>query len=347
MPIAVHPPRLSQRDALRVVECVAELTADGLPLGEGLRAAAAECRSRRLTRTFQWMAEEVEQGRDVDEVLAEMDASFPREMQALVRAAGETGDVSGMLIRFAEHRRRIETTKQSIYAALAYPCLLLALLVTVFAFLSATTVQPMRSLVDEFEIELPQTTAALFWIADVGIWLLIAVIVLTIAIAVVVRVVAGATRYNALLAAIPLVGPAWRSLAVVEMAYNLRALLDRDLPLPRALRCAAESSSDAMIGDVLGDLASAVEQGTLLSLALREDGRLPASLTPHIDAGETQGTLPEAFEAIAELFGERVESRADWLRHVLPPVVFIFIAIAVFSLMSARLPLIELINQLS
>jgi len=219
--------------------------------------------------------------------------------------------------------------------------------VIVFAFLSVTTVQPMRAMVNEFEIEFPQRTAALFWIADVGIWLLLAVIPLAVAIAVVVRVAAGVARYNAVLAAMPLVGPAWRSLAVVEMACNLHALLDRDLPLPRALRCAAEASSDAVIGDILSDLAAAVEQGTVLSLALREDGRLPASLTPHVDVGETQGTLPAAFEAIAELFGERVESRADWLRHVLPPVVFIFIGIAVLSLTSALLPLVEMINQLS
>ncbi len=64
--------------------------------------------------------------------------------------------------------------------------------------------------------------------------------------------------------------------------------------------------------------------------------------------GEARGLLPEALRVAAEVFDDRIEQRAAWLRRMLPPITLIVVATFMFIIVaSMMIPLVKLIEGLS
>ncbi|MBW3599600.1 MAG: type II secretion system F family protein, partial [Planctomycetes bacterium] len=89
--------RLAESDAEMLAVYVAELSAAGLPLAPGLRAAAEESGGR-LAAALRAMADGLDQGRSLEDVLSDPAARFPAYLQGLVRAALRTGQLGETLV---------------------------------------------------------------------------------------------------------------------------------------------------------------------------------------------------------------------------------------------------------
>src|SRR5687768_15511312 len=63
------PPSLGSYDAEQVVATLAEVSDAQLPLADGLRAAAAECRSRRIAAALHRIAADVDSGDTLEHIM--------------------------------------------------------------------------------------------------------------------------------------------------------------------------------------------------------------------------------------------------------------------------------------
>ena len=75
--------RLSPDEYQQLATVMAELAAAELPLSSGLRAAAEESTSRRLSRALNSMAGQLEQGRSLADLLADPRQPLPPHMSGL------------------------------------------------------------------------------------------------------------------------------------------------------------------------------------------------------------------------------------------------------------------------
>jgi general secretion pathway protein F len=117
--------------------------------------------------------------------------------------------------------------------------------------------------------------------------------------------------------------------------------------LPEALRLAADGVHDANMSELSRDLAARVEEGSSLSELIATTFRLPPTLAPIVLWGEQAGDLSEAFRRAGEMFEGRVQMRAALVRTVLPPLIFIAVAItAVVLIFGLYAPLITMIQGL-
>jgi type II secretory pathway component PulF len=324
---------------------VAELSAAGLPLAPGLRAAAEEVGGG-LALTLHGMADAIDRGQSLENAFTAHAAGFPHYLQGLVRAALHTGQLGETLIDLVEHRRAAREQWRTVVSALSYPAILFTVTAVLFLGMAWFIAPTLRDLYEDFELEVPLVTV---WIVFVGSYAATFLIGAAVALASIMlaRLVLGAVRWRRVVAAVPLFGPLWRWTAVAEMARLLAALVKRQVALPDALRLTASGLYDANLAGVCRELANEVEQGRDLALLIALSPRLPASLAPLVRWGQISGRLDEAFESAAEMFEGRVRLRASLLRTVLPPFVFLAAAALALTLfVGALVPSVNLIQNL-
>ncbi len=339
---------LSAREAELVTAVLADVTSAELPLAEGLRAAADEAADRRVGAELDWLAAQLEAGHPLDEVLASRQSGYPGYAGGLVRAALRTGRVGEALIELMTCQRTLRDTWWSVRASLAYPLLLFLVALIIGLIFCVVLIGPLVDLLAGFELELPSVTQSLVWLRQTGIRWAVTLAAAVLAGSAVFRLVAGAARWRRVLSTVPLVGVLWHWSGVAELTRLLAVLVEQGVPLPESLRLAAGVLRDANLREVSLRLAAEVEQGGRLSGLIAGTPRVPASLGPIVRWGEQSGQLHEAFRVAAEMFEGRVQMRAELLRTVLPPLMFVVVAAGVLLLMlGLLLPIFSMIRSFS
>jgi len=178
-------------------------------------------------------------------------------------------------------------------------------------------------------------------------WLCVPVVGVLVAL-VLLRLFGGAVRWRRMLATVPLIGPLWHWTGVCELARLLAVLLEQGIPVPEALRLAADGVHDANMRQLGLWLADGTQQGQPLSTLLESTYRLPATLRPLVRWGERTGELADAFRVAGTAYARRVQVRADLVRGVVPPIVYVVIAVTIGLVAIALfLPLVATMSGLS
>ncbi len=337
---------LSDREATELAGRVAELGKAGVPLAPGLRAAAAELPDSRLAAALKRIAASLDRGQSLDQALGNERRALPRHLQALVAAGIRTGNLGQTLEEFVEFRQTSADIRRSVWLALAYPALVTALLLGVIVFLSVYVIPAFARIFRDFRSDLPTITRAVIAVSSVVLPIL-GYALITSAFAAVLLVVIGRRRRWWILNRIPLFGALWRYSGLAEMACLLRMLISSDLPLPEALRLTADGIGDANLASGCRQAAAGVESGTSLADAVRGLPQFVPSTRPLLAWGEAHSALPEAVETVGQMAIERVRFRADMLRTIVPPGVFLGVAVVFLCILALFMPLVPLITNLT
>ncbi len=335
-------------DASVITAQIVSLAQANLPLETGLRAAAAESSNARIATALAKIAQQLEAGESLEQSLANATGKLPGNIAALLVASRQSGKWREALLDVVEHDLASRETLRTVRMSLAYPLALLAFAYACFLFVLFALVGRFAELINEFELDLPRWTTLLFQIYDYRWWLVIVPCGLAILVGLVLPLCLGAVRWNRLLATVPFAGPMWHWCGVAQATRALAYLIDQQMPLAHALRASGSGLRDANVAETWQQLAQQVEAGQTLSYAIGQTYRLPASLVPLVQWGERTGALGEALRGASDYLEGRVRLRAEMLRVVLPPLLFILIGSgALFVVVSLLAPLITLIQYLS
>lgn len=126
-----------------------------------------------------------------------------------------------------------------------------------------------------------------------------------------------------------------RLLAVARFCRTLALLNGAGLPLPRALRDAAEAAAHPDVTEAAHRAARAVEKGATLSDALRRTGVLRPVEMALVADGEITGRLDVAFARAAGLLEHEGFQKARWRLRIVGAVLFIMVVAYVAFTMAA------------
>lgn len=341
--------RLSEHDALEVTRRMAELGQGGIPLTEGMAAVADELGSGRLARTFRTIARDGDRGLPLERILQQRESQFPRHIVGLVRAARRTGQLEQALTELIEQHCRMRDLSRAVRASMAYPLMVLTVAIALVLLLQVLLAGHLADLSDTgWGVELPYVTQWMIWWTDGGAAWVGGTLLLLVLGLLLLRLVVGASAWQRMRATVPLFGPLWHWSGVAQWTRLLGLLVQYRVPLPEALRLAADGSRDANVAQVSRRLADGAEQGRQLSEMLAGTYRLPASLVPLLRWGEQSSALDEALRSSSEMLEGRVLLRANLLRVILPPLALLLIAVAVGLLVAALLlPMVQLLDLVS
>jgi len=340
--------RLSSDEAEQFAESVAQLSAAGLPLGPGLRAAAEESDNPRLAAALGYLADRLDEGRPLEDVLESSRDFLPAYVGGLIRAAARTSQVGVALAELVEQYREIGLLRRNILRGMAYPLVVAGMAVVVLVFIVVFVAGGFEQIFADFDMELPMLTKAFFWWRHFGLRILAPVLALAVLAAAVVRWRLGPAAWHRWLATAPLLGPLWHWLGLLEWLGLVRVLVCHGVTLLEALRLSADGLSNANISRVSLSLAEGVARGRSLWQLIALQRQIPASIVPLVKWGEQAGSLAESLGLGRQMLEERIRMRSLWIQAAWPPILFIAIGCCVLLVVgSLFLPLISLVNCLA
>ena len=350
-PVASHPRTggmLSTGEARELTTYVAELAGSQLPLAAGLRALAEEMPRSRTASSLLVLAQRLDRGMPLAEAIEGPDVGLPPYFRSLLNTASRAGDFSKMLHELLAHQRLTEELRGRLWQAIAYPVVLVSLMIAWCVFILMWLLPPMRKIWEDFDTRLPATTNLLIWLADHGPLLALIGLVIVVPLVLVARGARNSALLAQVMGRVPIVGPLWRNWSLSEFSNLLALLVERAMPLPEALELTATSVRHGHIAQGCREAARLVAGGKSLSAAIASLRAFPPSLVPLVEWGERTAALPRAMHDASEMFSTRAQLRDQFLAAVSAPVSFLLVAgVLMFVIVAMYSPLLELVSVLS
>ncbi len=347
---AASSAELSRETGHLVTAAIADAIHLEIPLSESLRALSLEMPRKRARDALLEAARRLEGGESLETALAPAWKSLPSGWPSLLQSCHEHGCLSAVLTAYTEWQNEEHDLRREMWSALAYPVILILLFWGLFA-LQACFISPILfEFYDElFFVERPawQITSAIR-LTPIHALLPILPFAALGLLAGVARLTLGPVRWWQMIHGLPFLGEivVWHRLS--ESLRLLSAVVRLQIPLSQALGIVAQGSQDMALRRAWKETANSTAKGQGLPDALRTENIFPHGLLSFVHAGERQGTLPEALRTASDLYRARASLRLMFVRNVLPPITFLFVAMGIIGIVASTLvPLVSLIQGLT
>lgn len=329
---------------------LAQLTAAGMPVEQGLRLIAADLRKGRIARTIEQVAAELERGTPLDEAFEKYGKQFPPLYGRLIRAGIKSNNLSGVLLNLGRHLEAVARLRQALWTTIAYPLFVLITFALLITFLAVSVLPEFEKIYADFHIRLPVITEILISFGHAAPVLLVILLVVAIGGPVLWGILPamgyGAAMVERLLLPLPLVGPILRDNLLARWCDAARIAVDAGMDLPSALSMAGEATRSGRLMRDGEALATALAAGQPLTSA--RTGLLPPSVPATLQFASGTNDLGTTLGALAELYQRQADLRLVALPGILTPVLVIILALLIgFVIIALLAPLIALIEGIS
>jgi type IV pilus assembly protein PilC len=326
----------------------------GMPLLRSLEVLARQERQPAFRQIIAELGESIAAGDTFSAALARHPRVFAKLYVGMVRAGEAGGRLDVVLLQLARFMEKAERIRRRILAALYYPAAVMTVTVLIVAGLMLFVVPKFRVIFQEQlrGAAMPGLTQAVMSAsAFVGanfLWLALAVGGLLALQAAVRATARGQFWISVLVLRMPLVGELARRTAVARFARTLGTLMANGVPILQALQIARDTCGNAVLAAALATVHDRVQAGSAVAAALAGTKRFPDMLVSMVAVGEETGALAEMLGRVADTYDEEVDTAVSGLTSLLEPLLIVFLALTVGTIVIALfLPIVRIIQTMS
>jgi general secretion pathway protein F len=283
-----------------LIDHLATLARNGMPIHLGLRMIGRDLGGFFGSRIVR-MAQALEEGKTLGQAFDAAPRSFPPLLRGMLTLGEKSGNLAAFLEEMRRSYRRIADLPHHSLYLFIYP-LLTSMLVTALLAGLATQIAPKFSIILT-QVGLKSSAVDVWWPRVIAANEL----VLTACVLSTLGFVLGGNSIHfgtslfswwkglldRLVLAMPVFGAQARDGAVQQFALCVGLFLRSGAPLPESLRAAAGVERNGMLRRRFERLADAVEEGTRLSVAARNEKAFESDLIWFLETGEASGMLSD------------------------------------------------------
>ncbi len=333
---------------------LATLIDAGLPLLRSLNTLLQQERNPVLKSTMTSLAAAVEGGSTFSEALAQHPSIFNKLFVNMVKAGELGGVLEVVLTRLAEFQEKSERIKGKIVSAMFYPIVVLFIAVGILAFLLVFIVPKFQQIFTEMlgNKPLPILTQMVISFSEIvkNNFLIIigAIAAFVVGFKSFASTAGGQVMLDRFALKAPLFGTLIQRTAIARFTRTLGTLVSSGVPILQALNITRETAGNAVISDAIGKVHDAVKEGENIVGPLQASGIFPPMVISMVQVGEETGKLPEMLVKVADVYEEEVDNTVAGLTSLLEPIMIVFLAVIVGTIVVALfLPLVSIIQNLS
>ena len=324
----------------------------GMPLLRGLRILHQQESHRTLKRIIGEVSETIESGSSLSEALAAHPRVFNRLYVNMVKAGELGGALELTLRRLAEFLEKAQKIKGKVKSAMYYPVAVMfvaaGILMLMMLFIVPRFQQVFEGLLGG--TPLPTFTTFILRLSEIirhqAPLATAVVLAFGIALAAGLRTKWGRWAFDQFKLTMPILGAVFRQAAISRFARTLGTLLSSGVPVLQALTIVRETAANAVVGNVVSRVHESVKEGESITTPLRASSVFPPLITGMVDVGEQTGALPDMLLKIADNCDDDVDNAVNSMTSLLEPIMIIFLAVIVGSIVVAMfLPILVIINQ--
>ncbi len=322
----------------------------GLPILKCLDILADRLTDEKLGRYIKAVRDDVKTGTILSDAFDKQNV-FPAIYVTSVLAGEKSGSLIEVLDRYLTYQRLTLSVKKKLMSSLAYPAVLIVLVIILMVFLVTYVVPNFAALYSSMGAKLPLATTVLIAIGTTARAYVLLAFVALLAAAVAAyfwsRRDSSQETIDRGIMHLPVFGDIWTKYQVAQLARVLGTLLVGGIPLVQALETTGRSLGTKLLKKVLDKTSVLVREGKPLSAAMGSMGIMPVLAVDMMEVGESSGALPQMLASVAEFYEEDVANRMTTLLSLIEPAIMIFMGIFVaFVLVALYLPIFSLADTI-
>ena len=346
---SLRVPRRSIKPAVLAVftRQLATLIDVGMPLLRGLRLLEEQTENRALRQVIADVAMAIEGGSTLSEALGAHPRVFSPLFISMVKAGELGGILEVALRRQAEFMEKALKIKGKIKTAMFYPAAVMLVAAGILTLMMVFIIPRFQTVFEGLlnGHPMPAFTMLVLNISDVFrshyLTVGMALLALAVALKILVRTRPGRRLFDRFKLNAPIAGKVFRKVTLSRFARTLGTLLGSGVPILQALTIVRETAGNVIVGDVISKIHDSVKEGGTVTMPLKESRIFPAMVAGMVDVGEQAGALPDMLMRIADTCDEEVDNAVSAMTSLLEPVMIVFLAVVVGSIVIAMfLPII-------
>ncbi len=325
-----------------------------MPLLRGLEVLGRQERNGSLRRVLQSLADGIKSGGTLSSAMAQHPRVFDRLYLNMIKAGEAGGVLDVVLERLARFQEKSLQLKGKVKAAMVYPLIVLAVATVILVGLLVMVVPKFKQIFADLlkGAPLPGLTQAVLAISDaVKDHYLIALgagITGWIAIKLFARTSRGIHLFDGLVIRLPLFGELFLKGIISRFGRTMGTLLSSGVPILPALLITRDTCDNAQIAAAITEVHDRVKEGSSVARPLEATRIFPPMVTSMMEVGEHTGQMPEMLGKVADIYEDEVDNAVAGLSSLIEPVMILFLAVMVGTIVIALfLPIVRIVQLLT
>ena len=349
---------VKQKELMVFTRQLATLIDAGLPLLQSLNVLSKQEPNPNLRATIVALGESVQGGSTFSEALSTYPKMFNKLFVNMVKAGEIGGVLEVVLNRLAEYQEKANRLRSKIVSAMVYPTIIMVIAVGILVFLMLVIVPKFKEMFEGQNMELPALSQFVFNFSDNcmadslvpfvpnAVFFLGLLAAGIIGVSIWKRTPKGGRTVDALILKTPKIGDLTKVSSVARFSRTFGTLVSSGVPILQALVITRDTAGNVVVADAVTKIHDAVREGESIVTPMSTCGVFPPMMISMVDVGEETGQLPDMLMKVAEVYDEEVDNTVTALTAMLEPLMIVFLAVVVGSIVLAMfMPMMEIIKN--
>jgi type IV pilus assembly protein PilC len=333
---------------------LATLVKAGMPILRSLEVLARQEKRVAFREVVESIADTIRSGGNFSDGLSAHPQVFDRLYVNMVKAGEAGGVLDTVLDRLSLFMEKAQKIAGKVKAAMIYPVIIVMVAVAIVSILMVVVVPKFEDIFSGLlkGQPLPALTQALLTVSNfmkahyllaiggaIGAWFGFKIFAKT---------AFGRKIIDWLLIHSPVMGDLFLKAAIARFTRTFGTLLASGVPILQALTITRDTSGNVHIANAINVVHDRVKEGDNVAKPLESTHIFPGMVTSMIEVGEETGALPDMLARIADTYDEEVDNAVAGLTSVIEPIMIVFMAVMVGTIVIALfLPLVSIIQNLT
>lgn len=310
---------------------LADLLGSGVPLLRAMDSLIRSSPKANLKELLKEIRASIADGKPLADTLRQWPETFPPLHCAMIQAGERAAFLDEVLRSLSSFLERFEELKSKVMGALIYPALLCALGTLVMTLALMFFVPKFEPLLANVKKPLPSEMMFALSHLVKGYWYVVLAVLGAGGAALWSGLQRPETRVTLerLQLHIPVVGNAFRLLAITRFCRILGTMLANGVPLLQALKISTDATGSQILAKKITAAAESVRDGKRLSEPLSQGGFIPDQILAMIAVAEESNNLDKVLLQIADTVERRTNRQVDQAVRLIEPAVLCLVAGAI------------------
>lgn len=345
--------RVKRKQLATFTRQLATLIDARVPLLRALQILRKQEQNSGLGEIIGELCEAVEGGSTFAEALSQHPKVFDRLFINMIKAGEIGGVLQVTLNRLTEFVEKAEKIKTRVKGAMIYPIVVLVMALGITGVLMVLIIPKFTEIFKELLAgkEMPAVTKFVIAISNTLVHrfpvVIAGIVVLIILVKLLGRTRFGRYQLDRLMLSAPIFGALSMRVSVSRFTRTLGTLLSSGVQILQALTIVRETAGNEVIARAVQAVHDSIKEGETMAAPLEASRVFPGMVVSMIAVGEETGRLPEMLVKIADTYDTEVDAAVDGLTSIIEPVLIIFLAVVVGTIVIAMfMPLVSIISNL-
>lgn len=343
--------KLSHHDLSLITQQLATLLSAGLPLEHALIAVAKQSEKTYIKNILMIICHKIKEGYTLETSLSAFPLAFPSLYRKTIGSGEQTGKLTLILHKLAEHTEKQNKIRQTVQQALIYPILMTSISISIIFFLLTYIVPKITGIFEQTQQALPMPTRLLMasshFLGTHSVSILLGILLCILLFRQLLKKTKIRLWWDTLLLKTPLLGNSILMINSARFARTLGILCTASVPILEAMQKASQLIGPLPMQKAVKIAIDDVRKGMSLHHTLQKTHYFPPILINLIASGESSGQLENMLLKAAKTQEDAMQSLIARLLALFEPLMILIMGgVVLFIVLAIMLPIFKMNNAI-